>query len=70
MTKEELGGSHIHRLNGVTDNVADSEEEATVSKALVPIRPPLVVKSPEQVSVALTGFNFPPVGIVKSIISV
>ena len=28
MTKEELGGSHIHRLNGVTDNVADSEEEA------------------------------------------
>ena len=23
MTKEELGGSHIHRLNGVTDNVAD-----------------------------------------------
>ena len=28
MTKEELGGSHIHRLNGVTDNVADSEENA------------------------------------------
>ena len=30
MTKEELGGSHIHRLNGVTDNVADSEEEAFI----------------------------------------
>ena len=28
MTKEELGGSHIHKLNGVTDNVAESEEEA------------------------------------------
>ena len=28
MTKEELGGSEIHKLNGVTDNVADSEEDA------------------------------------------
>ena len=28
LTKEELGGSHIHKLNGVTDNVAESEEEA------------------------------------------
>ena len=28
MTKEELGGSQIHKLNGVTDNVAESEEEA------------------------------------------
>jgi len=25
MSKEELGGSHIHKTNGVTDNVADSE---------------------------------------------
>jgi acetyl-CoA carboxylase carboxyltransferase component len=30
MTKEELGGSHIHQLNGVTDNVADSEDEAFI----------------------------------------
>ena len=28
MSKEELGGSHIHKTNGVTDNVADSEEDA------------------------------------------
>ena len=28
LTKEELGGSQIHKLNGVTDNVAESEEEA------------------------------------------
>ena len=28
MTKEELGGSQVHKLNGVTDNVAESEEEA------------------------------------------
>ena len=28
MTKEELGGSEIHKLNGVTDNVAISEEDA------------------------------------------
>ena len=28
MTKEELGGSQIHKLNGVTDNVAESEEDA------------------------------------------
>ena len=28
LTKEELGGSEIHKLNGVTDNVADSEEDA------------------------------------------
>ncbi|MDG2456093.1 MAG: carboxyl transferase domain-containing protein [SAR86 cluster bacterium] len=28
MTKEELGGSQIHKLNGVTDNVAESEVEA------------------------------------------
>ena len=28
MTKEELGGSHVHRLNGVTDNVAETEEDA------------------------------------------
>ena len=28
MTKEELGGSEIHKLNGVTDNVADSEKDA------------------------------------------
>ena len=28
MTKEELGGSQIHKLNGVTDNVAESEQEA------------------------------------------
>ena len=27
MTRE-LGGSEIHKLNGVTDNVADSEEDA------------------------------------------
>ena len=30
MTKEELGGSQIHRLNGVTDNVADTEEAAFI----------------------------------------
>ena len=30
MTKEELGGSHVHRLNGVTDNVADTEEDAFI----------------------------------------
>ena len=28
MTKEELGGSEVHKLNGVTDNVATSEEDA------------------------------------------
>ena len=28
MTKEELGGSEVHKLNGVTDNVASSEEDA------------------------------------------
>ena len=28
MTKEELGGSQIHRLNGVTDNIAEDEEDA------------------------------------------
>ena len=28
MTKEELGGSEIHKLNGVTDNVASTEEDA------------------------------------------
>tara|TARA_Y100001970_G_scaffold158998_1_gene194411 strand:- start:30759 stop:32303 length:1545 start_codon:yes stop_codon:yes gene_type:complete len=28
LTKEDLGGSQIHKLNGVTDNVADSEEDA------------------------------------------
>ena len=28
MSKEELGGSEIHKLNGVTDNVASSEEDA------------------------------------------
>ena len=28
MSKEELGGSEIHKLNGVTDNVAISEEDA------------------------------------------
>ena len=28
MTKEELGGSQVHKFNGVTDNVAESEEEA------------------------------------------
>ncbi|MDG2060998.1 MAG: carboxyl transferase domain-containing protein [SAR86 cluster bacterium] len=28
LTKEELGGSNIHRMNGVTDNVADTEEDA------------------------------------------
>ena len=28
LTKEELGGSQIHKLNGVTDNVAESEVEA------------------------------------------
>jgi acetyl-CoA carboxylase carboxyltransferase component len=27
-TKEELGGSDIHKKNGVTDNVANSEEDA------------------------------------------
>ena len=28
LTKEELGGSEVHKLNGVTDNVASSEEDA------------------------------------------
>ena len=28
LTKEELGGSHIHKVNGVTDNEAESEEDA------------------------------------------
>ena len=28
MSKEELGGSEVHKLNGVTDNVASSEEDA------------------------------------------
>ena len=28
LSKEELGGSEIHKINGVTDNVADSEEDA------------------------------------------
>ena len=27
-TKEELGGSDVHKKNGVTDNIADSEEDA------------------------------------------
>ena len=27
-TKEELGGSEIHKINGVVDNVADDEEDA------------------------------------------
>ena len=30
LTKEELGGSEIHKLNGVTDNVASNEEDAFV----------------------------------------
>ena len=33
MTKEELGGSHIHKLNGVTDNVAETEQDAFVQIA-------------------------------------
>ncbi len=28
LTKEELGGAHIHSRSGIVDNVADSEEEA------------------------------------------
>ena len=28
MSKEELGGSEIHKVNGVTDNVASTEEDA------------------------------------------
>ena len=28
ITKEELGGSHIHSMNGVTDNVAETEKDA------------------------------------------
>ena len=28
MSKEELGGSEIHKVNGVTDNVASSEQDA------------------------------------------
>jgi acetyl-CoA carboxylase carboxyltransferase component len=28
VTKEELGGAHVHKLNGVTDNVAENEEDA------------------------------------------
>lgn len=28
LTKEQLGGSHIHARSGIVDNVADSEEEA------------------------------------------
>ena len=28
LTKEELGGSEIHKVNGVTDNVAKNEEDA------------------------------------------
>jgi acetyl-CoA carboxylase carboxyltransferase component len=28
LSKEELGGSQIHKLNGVTDNVAENEEDA------------------------------------------
>ena len=27
-TKEELGGSDVHKKNGVTDNIAESEEDA------------------------------------------
>ena len=27
-TKEELGGSDIHKINGVVDNVADDEQDA------------------------------------------
>ena len=30
LSKEELGGSEIHKLNGVTDNVASNEEDAFV----------------------------------------
>ena len=39
ITKEELGGWHIHCRNGSVDNLAETEEEAAVDDEAVPLLP-------------------------------
>ena len=40
ITKEELGGWHIHCRNGSVDNLAETEEEAAVDDQALPLLPP------------------------------
>ena len=49
-TKEELGGSDIHKINGVVDNVADDEQDAFLQiKKFLSFMPQNIHEAPERI---------------------